>query len=81
AEFLALLSTVGTLLVAYFLLECFTRLRHRPVDIFIACRKGLIPELTALLDEGTDANRRLLDATRQTPLHIAAAAGSSECVS
>ncbi|CAE7942902.1 nrc-2, partial [Symbiodinium sp. KB8] len=40
----------------------------------------LIPELTALLDEGTDANRRLLDATRQTPLHIAAAAGSSECV-
>ncbi|CAE7868600.1 ATPK2 [Symbiodinium microadriaticum] len=80
AEFLALLSTVGTLLVAYFLLECFTRLRHRPVDIFIACRKGLIPELTALLDEGTDANRRLLDATRQTPLHIAAAAGSSECV-
>jgi len=80
AEFLGLLSMVGTLLVAYFLLECFTRLRHRPVDVFIACRKGLLPELTALLDEGTDANRRLLDATRQTPLHIAAAAGSSACV-
>lgn len=67
------------LLALVWLLEKCTRLQHRAVDIFMACKKGLLQEVVDLLDSGCDCNLRLVD-DGSTPLHVAAGCGQSECV-
>ena len=66
------------LLALVWLLEKCTRLQHRAVDIFMACKKGMVQEVVHLLDSGCDSNLQLDDGT--TPLHVAAGCGQSECV-
>lgn len=69
-----------SLLAAVWLLEHCTRLQHRAVDIFMACKKGTVQEVIRLLDAGCDCNLRLLDGTGTTPLHVASGYGQTECV-